>query len=512
VGQQKLADSQGTTGYAEANRQAWNYLARARSPSSVPWPTGEITERRAWVDEYGWLPWRRLRTVLLVCGAGGQQAPVFASFGLKVTLLDMSEEQLAVDRRVATRRGLDIELIQADICDPDILLGRTFDLVYQPASTCYLPDPRLCYQNIAKVLRPGGLYFSEHWNPAQMQLGSGRSWDGKGYRIIHPSGTGKALLMGGTLAAEGAETMFAHRLRDLLGGICDAGFVIEQFGERGASDLTAETGSQAHLGAYLEPFYVVLARRTGRPVTRRQLRTATGQGSAPSSDPAPQGPPAVRELRPLPRRLAERRHLPERWQRHGFVTLRHVLEPERVVPALHRESLSQRAITEKTTCSEYGIAEDGSYVSGGMSFTSAHPGPVLSWLSHHPDLLSLVRSVTGNYQLAASGDGAYMYYDVTSFIDVHTDVPECQATVLTSVVGRVPPLIAYPRLRRIGQPQLLNVAKATAGRPAGGIRIEVPVGGLLIIDGRELPHRRPSVLAGEGPFGIAAMCFSQPST
>ena len=516
---QERADGRATTGYAEANRQAWNYLARARSPSSTPWPAGGFSERRAWVDEFGWLPWRRLRTVLLVCGAGGQQAPVFASLGFQVTLLDMSEEQLAVDRRVAARRGLDIELICADICDSGILLGRTFDLVYQPASTCYLPDPRLCYRNVARLLRPGGLYFSEHWNPAQMQLGTGRSWDGGGYRIIYPSGTGAALLMGGTIAAEGAETMFVHRLRDLLGGICDAGFVIERFGERGCSDLAAKEGSQAHLAAYLEPFYVVLARRIGRPVTGRQpgpvtgrqLSPATGQGRAPSVGLPPQEPAGAQGLGPLLRRPPERRHLPERWQRHGFVTLRHVLEPGRVVPALHRESLGQRAVTEKTTCSEYGIAEDGSYVSGGMSFMSAHPGPVLSWLGHHPDLLSLVRFVTGNDQLEASGDGAYMYYDGTSFIDVHTDVPECQATVLTSVVGRVPPLIAYPRLRGIDLPQLLNVANSTAGRPTGGVRVEVPVGGLLIIDGRALPHRRPPVLSGEGPFAIAAMCFSRPS-
>ena len=369
------------------------------------------------------------------------------------------------------------------------------------ASTCYLPDPRLCYRNVAKVLRPGGLYFSEHWNPAQMQLGTGHSWDGEGYRIIHPSGTGQALLMGGTSAAEGAETMFVHRLRDLLGGICDAGFVIERLGERGSSDLAAEAGSEAHLGAYLEPFHVVLARRLGRPVTGNQLHKAAGQDNAPGVGPVPQGPPAVRGLRPLPKRLAERRHLPEHWRRHGFVTLRHVLEPGRLLPALHRESLSQRAMIEKTTCSEYGIAEDESYVSGGMSFTSAHPGSVLSWLSHHPDLLSLVRWTTGNKQLEASGDGAYMYYDGTSFIDVHTDVPECQATVLTSVVGQVPPLIAYPRLRGIGLPQLLDVANSTAGRPAGGVLIEVPVGGLLILDGRALPHRRPPVPPVKGRSG-----------
>ena len=66
-----VKQSQAIGSYAEANRQAWNYLAGARSSSSTPWPAGEPGERRAWLDEYGWLPWRRLRTVLIVCGAGG---------------------------------------------------------------------------------------------------------------------------------------------------------------------------------------------------------------------------------------------------------------------------------------------------------------------------------------------------------------------------------------------------------------------------------------------------------
>jgi SAM-dependent methyltransferase len=510
---QQRADGQVIVSYAEANRQAWNYLARVRSPASTPWPEGQVSECRAWVDQYGWLPWDRLRTVLLVCGAGGQQAPVFAGLGLKVTLLDVSEEQLAVDRRVSARRGIDIELIRADICDPDILPGRTFDLVYQPPSTCYLPNPQLCYRNIARFLEPGGLYLSEHWNPAQMQLGSGNSWDGEGYRIIHPSGTGDALLMGNTSAAEGAETMFVHRLRDLVGGICDAGFVIERFGERGSSDLTAEAGSQRHLGGYLEPFYVVLARRAGPQAPEQEPGTAAQLSGVTRTHRDRQGgePPAVRGLRPLRLPRAERTNLAEHWQRHGFVTLRHVLEPGRLMPALHYESLAQWEMAEETKWREYGMGEDGSYISGGMSFRSAHPGPVLGWLGHHPDLLSLIHAVTRNGRLEASGNEAYMYYDGSSFINLHTDVPQCEATVLTSVVGAVHPLVAYPRLRGIGVRRLLDVANSTGGRPAGGVHLEVPVGGLLIIDGRALPHRRPPAPPGEGPFGIAAMCFAQPA-
>jgi len=51
----------------------------------------------------------------------------------------------------------------------------SFDLVYQPVSSLYVPDIRQCYRQVAAVTRPGGLFFSEHWNPVQMQLAEGRS-------------------------------------------------------------------------------------------------------------------------------------------------------------------------------------------------------------------------------------------------------------------------------------------------------------------------------------------------
>src|SRR5919205_3843914 len=109
---------------AEANRRAYDYLAHSNSSASSPWPQGTPAARRSWLDEFGWLPWEDLRSVLVLCGAGGQQAPAFASLGLQVTVVDISAEQLAIDRRIAARRGLDIECIRADVQDLSVLAGR----------------------------------------------------------------------------------------------------------------------------------------------------------------------------------------------------------------------------------------------------------------------------------------------------------------------------------------------------------------------------------------------------
>jgi hypothetical protein len=144
-----------------------------------------------------------------------------------------------------------------------------------------------------------------------------------------------------------------------------------------------------------------------------------------------------------------------------------------------------------------------------MQFQSAQPGPLLSWLHQHDELKSLLRRIVGDDGVAASSNVAYMYYDLNSYIDMHTDVPECEATVLTSVHGKTPPLIAYPRFRGRSPSELLRIAHRHRGRPPGGVKLEVPMGGLLIIDGRRLPHRRPPLAADATPCGIAALCFAQ---
>ena len=76
-----------------------------------------------------------------------------------------------------------IERLECDVLDLSPLADRRFDLVYQPVSTLYLPDVRRCYRQVASVLRPGGLYWSEHWNPVEMQLDPETAWDGRAYRL-----------------------------------------------------------------------------------------------------------------------------------------------------------------------------------------------------------------------------------------------------------------------------------------------------------------------------------------
>ena len=64
---------------------------------------------------------------------------------------------------------------------------------------------------------------------------------------------------------------FLHSLSDILGGICRAGFVVEDVFEPEHARPGAEPGSFADRAAFLPPYLRVLARREGgegRPPAR----------------------------------------------------------------------------------------------------------------------------------------------------------------------------------------------------------------------------------------------------
>jgi SAM-dependent methyltransferase len=216
----KLASRQ--KGYREVNSDAWDVLARRGIHFSVPYGRAELTDARAKLTEVVALPWPEIDTVLCLAAGGGHQSLLFASLGLKVVVFDLSKEQLNRDRNAASRLGMEIECLVGDMADLSALHGRQFDLVYQPVSMCYVPDPSRVYGEVAAVLRLGGWYCVEHWNPVRMQLDHlGRN--GPPYAIVRPQGTRKPFRFG--YAAEELEDNagpeiawhYIHSLGGLLG-------------------------------------------------------------------------------------------------------------------------------------------------------------------------------------------------------------------------------------------------------------------------------------------------------
>jgi SAM-dependent methyltransferase len=171
-----------------------------------------------------------------LAAAGGQQAPVLAAAGAEVTVFDLSEQQLAMDRMVAERENLPLTIIQGDMRDLSVLADSCFDIVFHPISNLYVPDIRPVWRECYRVLQPGGKLLASFYNPIVF-VGE-RSAEDAEQGVIRPRFTlpysewehlSKADLAG--KLERGEAFVFGHSLSDQIAGQLAAGFVLTGFQE-----------------------------------------------------------------------------------------------------------------------------------------------------------------------------------------------------------------------------------------------------------------------------------------
>ncbi|MAT73021.1 MAG: SAM-dependent methyltransferase [Planctomycetaceae bacterium] len=247
---------------ARHNAAAWDRLARKGAALARPATDDEFAAPLAVLDPLGWLGDVRGQRLLCLAAGGGRQSALYAAAGAVVTVVDASSEMLALDRRVARDRGLSVRVIQASMESLPMLAAGEFDAVVQPVSTCYVPDVQPVFREVARVLRPGGVYVSQHKSPVNLQatLTPGP----QGYALVEPyyrQGPLPAASVAGSRLRESGTREFLHRLEELIGGVCRAGFVIEDFVEPVHAQRDAAVGSHGHRGQYVAPYVRIKARR-----------------------------------------------------------------------------------------------------------------------------------------------------------------------------------------------------------------------------------------------------------
>lgn len=198
--------------------------------------------------------------VLCLAGGGGQQSAVFSLLGANVTVLDLTPEQLEADQVAARHYGYEVTTIQGDMRDLSELPPSHFARVYQPISTLFVPDLREVYSGVARVLKPGGLYFADYAVPL-LYIAENNGWDGDGYalRITEPyirgaileTEEGKINFSHGTSCSE-----FHHLLSDIINGLIVENLKIRGVWENprpgsGPPLAGLETGSEGHQERYM---------------------------------------------------------------------------------------------------------------------------------------------------------------------------------------------------------------------------------------------------------------------
>lgn len=243
------------------NRKAWDARVRRTARFTRPAPDEEFREPLAALDGAGWLGQSIAGQRVLCLGAGGgRQGPLYAAAGARVTVVDISAEMLALDRQVAAERGLELRTVEASMDDLSALPPAGFDIVVQPVSTCYVPDVLAVYREVARVTVGGGLYVSQHKQPASLQTSVAPS--PRGYEVTEPYyRSGPLPPVEGSPHREAGTLEFLHRWEELLGGMCRAGFAIEDLLEPVHADDQAVVGSFGHRSRYVAPYVRIKARR-----------------------------------------------------------------------------------------------------------------------------------------------------------------------------------------------------------------------------------------------------------
>jgi SAM-dependent methyltransferase len=181
-----------------------------------------------------------------------------------VTLLDASPEQLAQDRLVAKRDKLAIAIVEGDMADLFAFHDESFELIFNPPSTLFIPDLAPVWRECYRVLKAEGLLMSGFMNPDEF-IFDPVALDREGAFVVrYPL----PYIEYETLSQEELEQRirnkemfhFSHTMEAQLGGLMQAGFVMTGFYE----DRRPEEDGNP-IRHYIPSYYVVRAQKTGSP-------------------------------------------------------------------------------------------------------------------------------------------------------------------------------------------------------------------------------------------------------
>jgi SAM-dependent methyltransferase len=229
----------------EYNRAAWDQEVKRGNKWTLPVSPEVVTSARKgnWyilltptkpVPEE-WFPRIEGSDILCLASGGGQQGPILAAAGAKVAVLDNSPMQLQQDVLVAERESLTIRTIEGDMADLSMFNDEIFDLIVHPVSNNFVPDVRVVWREVFRVLKQGGVLLSGFVNPA-IYLFDYELADSTGvlkvkYSLPYSDETDLKEKERNARIEDGSPLEFSHTLDDLIGGQLDAGFIITGFYE-----------------------------------------------------------------------------------------------------------------------------------------------------------------------------------------------------------------------------------------------------------------------------------------
>lgn len=247
---------------ARYNRDRWDALVEADALFTQPYADLDADSARSILDPENRLGEVGGKRILCVASGGGQQSIAFALLGADVTVFDLSARQLERDRITAQNLGLAIRIEPGDMRDLSRFDRSSFDVVWQPYSLNFAPDAAKVFEEVARVVRPDGLYVVTCANPFTIGLRA-RDWNGESYPLNRPYVDRAEIVVPDEPwvydRSDRPEPIpppreYRHTLSAIVDGLTSVGFVIFHLAEHTHSDLEAAPGSWEHFTTRAPPW------------------------------------------------------------------------------------------------------------------------------------------------------------------------------------------------------------------------------------------------------------------
>ncbi len=154
--------------FTKANRDNWNASSKAYQADhhaelegDVLWGPSMPPERELSILGESVLG----KNVLEIACGGGQSAVHLATMGAHVTAIDFSKAQLGHARAFARSKKARVRFLEADAQDLSILDKGAFDIAFSAYALGFVEDIRTTFREVARVLRPGGLFAFSWMSP-----------------------------------------------------------------------------------------------------------------------------------------------------------------------------------------------------------------------------------------------------------------------------------------------------------------------------------------------------------
>ena len=246
---------------AAYNRAAWNKESKIGSRWCQPVSSDEIQAARQGIWSViltpnksvpsEWLGNVKGKEVLCLASGGGQQAPILAAAGAKVTSFDNSDEQLAKDRSVAKRDSLALLTVRGDMANLSAFDVESFDLVFHPVSNVFAENLEPVWKECFRVLKWNGSLLSGFMNPLFFLFDHEEAEKTGVLEVKYslPYSDLKSLPeeRKEKITKEGLAYEFGHTLEHQIGGQLAAGFIICDLYEDGWDDKATPLNKFASL-------------------------------------------------------------------------------------------------------------------------------------------------------------------------------------------------------------------------------------------------------------------------